>query len=140
MGAIYCTIPHFLAYKGLRSSNSSRIRFIQAEVSKYEILIPLEETKINTSAIWLKNCTLFDVYDGHKSHCYMADKTNRLLEPQSDIHQIWMGSHLEKDGYKLLKMKMAALISQKLIMSSSILFMLCLGSELGSSRSRNLFM
>ena len=37
-----CIIPHFLAYKGLKSSNSVRIRFNQAEEFKYEIMIPFE--------------------------------------------------------------------------------------------------
>ena len=40
MADIYCIIPHFLAYKGLKSTNSVRIRFNQAEESKYEIIIP----------------------------------------------------------------------------------------------------
>ena len=36
MAGIYCIIPHSLAYKGLKSTNSVRIRFNQAEESKYE--------------------------------------------------------------------------------------------------------
>ena len=39
MADIYGIIPHFFAYEGLQSTNSVRIRFIQAEESKYEILI-----------------------------------------------------------------------------------------------------
>ena len=35
-------IPHILAYEVFKSSNSVRIRSIQAEESKYEILIPFE--------------------------------------------------------------------------------------------------
>ena len=42
MADIYCIIPHFFAYKGIKSTNSVRIRFNQAEVSIYEMLIPLE--------------------------------------------------------------------------------------------------
>ena len=42
MADIYAMIPHFLAYKGLMSINSVRIRFNQAEESKYEIMIPFE--------------------------------------------------------------------------------------------------
>ena len=37
MADIYCIIPHFMAYKGLKSTNSVRIRFNQAEESKHEI-------------------------------------------------------------------------------------------------------
>ena len=70
MADIYCIIPHFLAYKGLKSSDSVRIRFNQAEESRYEIMIPLEWKKINTAAIRLKNCTQFEVYDRHKRERY----------------------------------------------------------------------
>ena len=42
MADIYCIIPHFLAYKVLKSSISVRIRFNQAEKSKYVIMIPFE--------------------------------------------------------------------------------------------------
>ena len=42
MADIYCIIPHFWAYKGLKSTNSVRIRFNQAEESKYEVMIPFE--------------------------------------------------------------------------------------------------
>ena len=42
MADIYCIIPHYLAYNGLKSTNSVRIRFNQAEEFKYEILILLE--------------------------------------------------------------------------------------------------
>ena len=42
MADIYCIISNFLAYKGLKSTNSIRIRFNQAEESKYEIMIPFE--------------------------------------------------------------------------------------------------
>ena len=45
MADIYCIIPHLLAYKGLKSTNSVRIRFKQAEESKYEIMIPFEWKK-----------------------------------------------------------------------------------------------
>ena len=45
MADIYCIIPHFLAYKGLKSTNSVRIRFNQAEESKYEIMIRFEWKK-----------------------------------------------------------------------------------------------
>ena len=38
MADIYCIIPHFLAYKGLKSTNSVRIRFNQAKESNYEII------------------------------------------------------------------------------------------------------
>ena len=37
MADIYCIIPHFLAYKGLKSTNSVRIRFNRTEESKYEV-------------------------------------------------------------------------------------------------------
>ena len=46
MAGMYCIIPHFLAYKVLKISNSVRIRFNQAEESKYEILIPLDYKSI----------------------------------------------------------------------------------------------
>ena len=36
---ILCNTPFFLAYEVLKSSNSFRISFIQADRSKYEILI-----------------------------------------------------------------------------------------------------
>ena len=39
---IYCIIPQFLVYKGLKSTNSVRIRFNKAEESKYEIINPFE--------------------------------------------------------------------------------------------------
>ena len=39
----YSIIPLFLAYKDLKSSISVRIRFNQAEESKYEILFSFEE-------------------------------------------------------------------------------------------------
>ena len=42
MADIYCTVPHFVAYKVFKSSNSVRIRFNQAEEPKYEIPIPFE--------------------------------------------------------------------------------------------------
>ena len=42
MADIYCIIPHFLAYKGLKSTNSVRIRFNQAEELNYEIMIQFE--------------------------------------------------------------------------------------------------
>ena len=42
MADLYYIILHFLAYKVFKSSNSVRIRFNQAEKSKYEILIPFE--------------------------------------------------------------------------------------------------
>ena len=42
MADICCIIPHFGAYKGLKSTNSVRIRFNQAEESKYEVMIPFE--------------------------------------------------------------------------------------------------
>ena len=51
----YNIIPHFLVYKRLKSNKYVRIRFDQAEESKFEILILLEYNKINTAAIWLKN-------------------------------------------------------------------------------------
>ena len=52
MADIYYIIPQFLAYKGLKSTNSVRIRFNQAEESKYEILIALEQKEINMAAIF----------------------------------------------------------------------------------------
>ena len=45
MADIYCIIPYFLANKGLKSTNSVRIRFNQAEESNYEIMIPFEWKK-----------------------------------------------------------------------------------------------
>ena len=42
MADLYYIIPHFLAYKVFKSSNSVRIRINQAEESKYEIPIPFE--------------------------------------------------------------------------------------------------
>ena len=57
MADIYYILPHFLAYKGLKSTNSVRIRFNHIEESKYEIMIPFEWKKINTAAIRRKNCT-----------------------------------------------------------------------------------
>ena len=42
MADIYCIIHHFLAFEGLKSTHSVRIRFNQAEESKYEILIQFE--------------------------------------------------------------------------------------------------
>ena len=42
MADIYYIIPHFLAYKVLKSSISVTIRFNQAKESKYEIMIPFE--------------------------------------------------------------------------------------------------
>ena len=42
MADIYCIISNFLAYKVLQNSISVRIRFNQAEESKYEIKIPFE--------------------------------------------------------------------------------------------------
>ena len=42
MADLYCIIPHFLAYKVFKNSNFVRIRFNQAEESKYEVLIPFE--------------------------------------------------------------------------------------------------
>ena len=49
-------------------------------------------------------------------HCYRADKGNTLLEP-CPIHQIWMGSHLQKlkDGRKMPKMQMAAFFGKSLL-------------------------
>ena len=70
MADIYCIIPHFLAYKGLKSSNSVRIRFNQTEESKYEKMISFEREKIDTAAIRLKNCTQFEVYDRIKREWY----------------------------------------------------------------------
>ena len=45
----YCIIPLFLAYKEFKGSYSDRIRFNQAEESKYEILIPFEKLKSSRS-------------------------------------------------------------------------------------------
>ena len=42
MADIYCVIPHVFAYKGLKSGCSVRIRFNQAEESKFEIPITFE--------------------------------------------------------------------------------------------------
>ena len=39
MADINCAVPHFLFFKGLKSNYSVRIRFNQAAVSKYEILV-----------------------------------------------------------------------------------------------------
>ena len=41
MADIYSIIPYFLAYKKPKSANYVRIRFNQAEESKYEIMILL---------------------------------------------------------------------------------------------------
>ena len=38
----YCRILHSFTYKGLKSTNSLRIRFNQVEESKYEIPILFE--------------------------------------------------------------------------------------------------
>ena len=77
MADIYNVIPHFLAYNGLKRSNSVRIRFNQAEESKYEILIPFEYKQFNTAAIWweIAHNLMFMrniKYNGIK-HCYRAD-------------------------------------------------------------------
>ena len=45
MADIYCIIPHFLAYKGLKSTNSVRIRFNQAEDGFLDLEFPNFDTK-----------------------------------------------------------------------------------------------
>ena len=55
MADLYCIIPHFLAYKVSKSSNSVRIRFNQAEESKYEILIPFEYSRSRNPFMWVSN-------------------------------------------------------------------------------------
>ena len=61
MADIYCIIPHFLVYKGLKSTNSVRIRFNQAEESKYEIMIPFERKKNQYGRHLFLNKVLFSV-------------------------------------------------------------------------------
>ena len=89
MADIYCIIPHFLAYKGLKSTNSIRIRFNQAEESKYEIMIPFEWKKSIRPPLGGKIARNLTYMTGIKEngikHCYRADKGDTLLEPSLKV-------------------------------------------------------
>ena len=90
MADIYCIIPHFLAYRGLKSTNSVRIRFNQAEGSKYEIMIPFEWKKKSIrpplGGKIARNLTyMTGTKENGIKHCYRADKGNTLLEPSLKV-------------------------------------------------------
>ena len=89
MADLYCIIPHFLAYEVFKSSNSVRIRFNQAEESKYEILILFEKKKSIWPPFGLKIARNLTYMTGIKEngikHCYRADKRNTLFEPSLKV-------------------------------------------------------
>ena len=96
MADIYCIIPHFLAYKRLKSTISVRIRLNQADESKYEMMIPFAQKKINTATIRLKRIArnlmcMTGIKENCIKHCYRADKGNTLLEPSLKVLFIKFG-------------------------------------------------
>ena len=79
MADIYYIIPHFLAYKWLKSTNSVRIRFNQAEDSKYEIMIQVKWGKKSIrpplGGKIARNLTyMTGIKENGIKHCYRADK------------------------------------------------------------------
>ena len=85
MADIYCIIHHFLAFDGLKSTNSVRIRFIQAEGSKYEKLLPNKIQPPFGRKIASNLTNITGIKENGIKLCYRADERNTLLEPNLKV-------------------------------------------------------